>query len=220
MNKVSFINPNHTSTSRNYLSRVIEVDKAKAAEKACLWDFDYWDGDRANGYGGYTYDGRWRKVAKSLISHYKLKDGMCVLDVGCGKGFLLKDLLEELPGLNVVGIDRSDYAITHCEPEIKEFCQVGYASDLPFKDGQFDLTLSINTLHNLFNFELDKALSEIRRVTKKSSFICVESYRNEREKVNLLYWQLTCRAFLTPDEWGYVFEKNCYEGDVEFIFFE
>jgi ubiquinone/menaquinone biosynthesis C-methylase UbiE len=216
----SLISSNHTSTTRDYLARVNEVDKATASELACRWEVDYWDGDRSTGYGGYYYDGRWRKVARKIIAEYSLKPGMSVLDIGCGKGFLLKDLQLECPGLKVKGIDVSNYALEHAEPEVKDQCVTGNATSLPFEDNCFDLVISVNTLHNLLNFELDAALLEIKRVKKEHSFICVEAYRNEKEKVNLLYWQLTCRAFLSPAEWLYLFNRIELKTDYEFIYFE
>ena len=215
-----FVNSLHTATKRNYKSRVIDVDKAEVAELAIKWGFDYWDGSRDTGYGGYKYDGRWKKVAAQLIDSYRLKSGMNVLDVGCGKGFLLNDLKELCPGLNVYGLDISEYAIMNCLKGVKENCHLGSATKLPFEDKKFDLVFSITTLHNLFNYELDMALKEIKRVCKGESYICVEGYRNEREKVNLMYWQLTCRAFLTPEEWKYTFNRNNISCDYEFIFFE
>ena len=215
-----FVNSLHTATKRNYKSRVIDVDKAEVAELAIQWGFDYWDGSRDTGYGGYKYDGRWKKVAAQLIDSYRLKSGMNVLDVGCGKGFLLNDLKELCPGLNVYGLDISEYAIMNCLKSVKENCHLGSATKLPFEDKKFDLVFSITTLHNLFNYELDMALKEIKRVCKGESYICVEGYRNEREKVNLMYWQLTCRAFLKPEEWKYTFNRNNINCDYEFIFFE
>ena len=77
----------------------------------------YFDGPRKYGYGGYSYDGRWIPVAKDIIKHFKLKSGMRVLDVGCAKGFLVKDLMIACPGLEVFGIDISEYAIKNCEKE-------------------------------------------------------------------------------------------------------
>ena len=50
------------------------------------------------------------------------------------------------------------------------------------------------------NFE---ALKEMQRVGRQHRYICAESYRNEREKANLLYWQLTCESFYTPAEWSW-----------------
>ena len=80
--------------------------------------------------------------------------------------------------------------------------------------------VSINTLHNLYNYDLDAALREMERVSRGAKYLCVEGYRNEREKVNLMYWQLTCRAFMTPGEWQWLFNQVGYTGDHGLIFFE
>lgn len=218
--ELDFISLVHKSTQRDYLARVTEFPKAEAARKAKLWGFDYWDGDRKIGYGGMRYDGRWQKVAQAMVDHYGLKPGDRILDIGCGKAFLLYDFTQVLPGCVVNGLDISEYAIENAKAEVKSRLQTGVAHELPYEDDSFDLVISINTLHNLPCYELEMALCEIERVGKKNKFICVESYRNEEEKVNLLYWQLTCEAFFTPDEWRWWFEKTDYTGDYGFIFFE
>lgn len=214
-----FVSVVHTASSRNYLQRVIESDKAACAEVALQWGRDYWDGERKHGYGGYRYDGRWRPIAAEMIKHYDLKPGARILDVGCGKGFLLYEFTELIPGAQVTGIDISQYAVDHGKQEVKEFLRVGNATDLPFEDASFDLVVSITTLHNLVIQDLWKALQEIERVGRRFKYIVVESYRNEREKVNLMYWQLTCRAFHTPQEWEWLFCQAGYRGDHSFIFF-
>lgn len=215
-----FVSLIHNSTTRDYLARVNEIDKAEVAEKAIQYGYDYWDGSRLTGYGGYKYDGRWRKVADAMVDAYNIKPGMRVLDVGSGKGFLLHDFTETVPGIEVAGIDVSSYAVEHTMESVKPFCQVADASRLPFPDGYFDLVISINTLHNLYLPDLWSALQEIERVSRGTKYLCVEAYRNEREKVNLMYWQLTCRAFHTPGEWEFLFCKAGYSGDHEFIYFE
>jgi len=215
-----FVSLVHKSTPRDYVARVTERDKADVADLALQWDFDYWDGSRQTGYGGYKYDGRWRKVADAMVAAYGIKPGMRILDVGAGKGFLLHDLAESVPGVEVHGLDISRYGIEHAMESLKGKIVEGHARSLPFPDKHFDLVISINTLHNLYNYDLRAALMEMERVSRGARYLCVEAYRNEREKMNLLYWQLTCRAFHTPEEWEWEFKQAGYTGDYEFITFE
>ena len=220
---LDFLSSVHKSTVRDYLARVNdpEYPKEKAAELAKKWGFDYWDGDRRICYGGYRYmPGRWMLVAEAMIEHYGLKSGDKVLDIGCGKGFLLYEISLLVPGIEIYGIDISDYAIANSKEEIKDRLQIGNANQLPFPDDHFDLVYSITTLHNLHNYDLNSSLVEMERVGKKNKYICVESYRNELEKANLLYWQVTCEAFCTPEEWEWWFKQTNYTGDHSFIYFE
>lgn len=217
---VQIITPLHTRTKRNCVARVAELDKPKYSAVARQFGKDYWDGDRNYGYGGYKYDGRWEAVARAIIGKYKLTNKSSVLDVGCGKGFLLYEMKKILPGLKVAGFDISEYGIENSKPEIKKHLFVHKAQDkYPFKDREFDLVISINTLHNLYIFDLKPALKEIERVGKQK-YITMESYRNEVEKNNLLCWQLTCESFFTPEEWEWLFKEFGYTGDHELIFFE
>lgn len=220
---IDFMSPLHKATSRDYLARVNdpEYPKAKAAALAKQWAFDYWDGDRRINYGGYRYlEGRWEKVARLMAQTYGLKAGDRILDIGCGKGFLLFDFTKVVPGIEVHGIDVSAYAIENAKPEIRDRLREGNATSLPYEDGAFDFVYSINTLHNLHNYDLDNALREMERVGRKHKYLCVESYRNEVEKANLLYWQVTCEAFCTPEEWAWWFRQTGYTGDHSFIYFE
>jgi protein-L-isoaspartate(D-aspartate) O-methyltransferase len=220
---VDFMSVLHKSTPRDYLARVNdpEYPKARAAELAKRWDFEYWDGDRRINYGGYRYiPGRWEKVARAMVEHYSIKRGDRILDVGCGKGFLLHDFTLVVPGIEVFGLDVSSYAIRNAKEEVRERLRVGNATELPWPDNTFDLVVSIQTLHNLHSHDLENALREIERVGRRHKYICVESYRNEVEKANLLYWQVTCEAFNTPEEWEWWFRLTGYTGDHSFIFFE
>lgn len=220
MPEVDFISRLHTATKRDYVKRVVEHDKAECAEVASQWGRDYWDGERRHGYGGYHYDGRWRSVAEAIASHYQLAEDATILDVGCGKAFLLYELTQVLPRAKVTGLDISQYAVENAKEEVRSSLRVGCASQLPFEDDAFDFVYSINTLHNLPIQKLWSALGELERVGKAAKYLTVEAYRNEREKVNLLYWQLTCRSFYAPDEWEWIFQRAGYGGDYSFIYFE
>lgn len=218
---IDFIENIHKKTSRDYLGeRVIGVNKAECAKVAKKFDKNYWDGDRKYGYGGFNYDGRWRSVADQVVQYYRLKPGQKVLDIGCGKAYLLFELSQSMPGIELAGLDISQYALDNAKEEMKSFLKLGNAIELPYEDHRFDLILSINTLHNLDLPNLEKALKEIERVGKNNKYIVMDSYRTEEEKVNLMYWQLTCECFYTPEEWKWLFKKFGYSGDYSFIFFE
>lgn len=195
-------------------------DKIHCMEVAKQYGKDYWDGDRKYGYGGYKYDGRWEGVARQLIDFYQLKNDSKILDVGCGKGFLLYELKKLLPLAKITGFDISQYAIDNAKEEIKPDLFVHKAQDrYPFKDKEFNLVISITTLHNLEIPQLKTALREVERVGK-NKYLVVESYRNEEELFNLQCWALTCQTFLSAEEWVWLFKEFGYTGDYEFIFFE
>lgn len=218
--RIDFIQALHASTKRDYVGRVVESDKAECAAIAGLYGADYWDGDRRYGYGGYRYDGRWRPIAERMVGHYGLKAGMRILDVGCGKGYLLYEFTQIVPGIEVAGIDISAYGIEHAKEEVRPFLTVGSAAKLPYETGSFDFVVSLGTFHNLPIAELWSAVSEVERVGRGAKYIMVESYRDEREKVNLLYWQLTCKSFYSTEDWAWLYDKIGYGGDYGFIFFE
>jgi ubiquinone/menaquinone biosynthesis C-methylase UbiE len=220
MAHLDFISGIHNATKRNYVQRVVEFDKAECAAVSKKFGQEYFDGDRKYGYGGFRYDGRWKSFAEILIAHYGLKPGMRVLDIGCAKGFVLHEFKQLIPELEVAGLDISEYAIANGMESVKPFMRVGNAMALPYPDQHFDLVLCVNTLHNLYLPGLFQALREIVRVGRGGKFIVMDSYRNEREKVNLMYWQLTCECFFTPAEWEWIFQQTGYTGDWDFVCFE
>jgi ubiquinone/menaquinone biosynthesis C-methylase UbiE len=195
-------------------------DKVFCVNKAKGYGKDYWDGERRFGYGGYRYDGRWKSVAEALIKAYDLKENASILDVGCGKAYLLYELKQLLPKAEVAGFDISEYAIEDAKTEVGDHLFVHKAeAPYPYDENSFDLTISINTLHNLELFGLKRALQEMERVGK-NKFLCVESYRSEQELFNLQCWALTCESFFSPKAWIWLFAEFGYSGDYEFIFFE
>lgn len=180
----------------------------------------YWDGPRDYGYGGYGYDGRWRTVARDIIAHYDLKPGMKVLDVGCGKGFLVKDLMLELPGLEVFGLDISLYALTHAPEELSGRLHLGTAERLPFIDHAFDCVISLNTIHNFPRPRAIIAMAEIQRVSKGKSYVVVDSYLTPEQKDIFESWVLTAEFHDYPDGWRRVFAEAGYTGDYSWTIIE
>jgi SAM-dependent methyltransferase len=174
---------------------------------------EYFDGDRTEGYGGYRYDGRWVPIAARIRDHYGLTGAHRVLDVGCAKGFLLHDLKAAVPGLSVVGLDISEYALAHAMSDTQGRLVRGSADRLPFGDGEFDLVLSINVLHNLERARCIAALREIARVGRRQSYVQVDSWLSEEQRENLARWVLTAVTYYDPEGWRQLFAEAGYHGD-------
>jgi len=221
MARIDFLQEMHGKTRRDYVARVVQFDKAECSTVAKRFGAEYWDGPRQYGYGGYRYDGRWRPLADKLAAHFAIKPGDRVLDVGCGKGFLLYELTQSVPGIEAFGLDISEYGVGDAKPEVKSQIAVGNARALPFPSDSFDVVISLGTLHNLPVEQTIEAFAEIERVGRSPrKYVMVESFRDERERANLMYWQLTCESLLSPSSWAWAIERAGYRGDHGFIFFE
>lgn len=217
--EVNLINQLHKKTSREYLPRMND-SKAECMGRAKEFEFDYWDGDRRFGYGGYYYDGRWSVVAEGLVKLYGLTDESKILDAGCGKGFLMYELQKLLPGAEIAGFDISEHACGNAKEEVRQnITRHDLKDPLPYGDGYFDLVLCVNVIHNLLLPDAVNALKEMAR-TARRRYITTESYRSDTELFNLQCWALTCELFFRPEEWVWLFENCGFACEYEFIYFE
>ena len=204
---------NYPKAQRNLEQRLAsktEADRAIARQ----FGRDFFDGDRRHGYGGFTYHPRfWQPVIPTFRDHWQLGANSSVLDVGCGKAFMLHDLAALIPGISVNGIDISTYAIENAIDDMRPYIQVADAAALPFADKSFDVVISINTIHNLERAACGKALQEIERVSRGRAFVTVDAYRNDDEKERMLAWNLTAKTIMSVDEWVDFFAEVGYTGD-------
>lgn len=189
---------------------------AKKPENVAIakqYGMQYFDGPREVGYGGYRYDGRWIPIAEDIVRHFHLKPGYRVLDVGCGKGFLVKDLMKVCPGLEAFGLDISEYALMHCEPEVVGRLHLGSAVKLPYPDRGFNAVISINTIHNLQRPDVIRALREIERLAPGRGFVQVDAYHTPAQRELFMKWVLTAEYHDYPAGWLKVFSEAGYTGD-------
>jgi SAM-dependent methyltransferase len=204
---------NYPKSNRNLQERA-NTKTQEDRDLARKFGKEFFDGDRSHGYGGFNYNPRfWTPVIPTFQEHWNLKKGSKILDVGCAKGFMLYDLKKIIPGVEIAGIDISEYAISNSLEEVKPFLKVSDCRQLPFQDKSYDVVISINTIHNLEINDVKIALKEISRVSKGHSFVTVDAYRNEEEKTRMFQWNLTAKTILSVSEWIELFKEVDYTGD-------
>ena len=204
---------NYPKSKRNLDKRLSEKSP-EIVKIAREFSKEFFDGDRKFGYGGLTYNPKyWANVVKDFVEYYKIKPDAKILDVGCAKGYMVYDFKRQYPGLEMHGVDISEYAIKNCHPEVKDNLQVGKAESLKFEDNYFDLVISINTVHNLELENCVASIKEISRVSKGNSFITVDAYNSDEEKERMFKWNLTAKTIMSTNDWKDTFKRIGYNGN-------
>ena len=204
---------NYPKSKRNLDKRLSEKSP-EIVKIAREFSKEFFDGDRKFGYGGLTYNPKyWANVVKDFVEYYKIKPDAKILDVGCAKGYMVYDFKRQYPGLEMHGVDISEYAIKNCHPEVKDNLQVGEAESLKFEDNYFDLVISINTVHNLELENCVASIKEISRVSKGNSFITVDAYNSDEEKERMFKWNLTAKTIMSTNDWKDTFKRIGYNGN-------
>ena len=210
---MSYFDPKYFKKKTNTNRAVIR----KLKNKFIAWkqDKEYYDGDRNNGYGGYSYDGRWLLLLPRFIKRYNLNNSSKILDLGCKKGFIMKDLKILLPNAKVYGIEDHIYPIKNAEKEIKKKIIFSNYYDIPFKKNYFDLVIGFSSIYKYNFFDVIRTIKEIDRVSKKS-FITVASYSSQKEKKIFDKWTLLGTTILHKKDWLELFKLTHYRGDFYF----
>ncbi len=204
-----------------YFKKKIKVRSKVAKERTVVnkmyaWELgkEYYDGNRLNGYGGFKYDGRWLKLLPKLIKRYKLTSKSKVLDLGCKKGFLLKDLNILLPGVKSYGIENHSYALKKAIKCKSKLIRSEYTK-LPFKNKSLDFVIAFNSLYMQNLGDVIKSLKEIQRVSK-NSYVVLASGENDSERNKFYKWTLIGTSILLKKEWKILFKKIGFRGDYYF----
>lgn len=176
----------------------------------------YYDGDRNNGYGGFTYDGRWKKIVESMSKDYGLNDRSAVLQIGCEKGFLLHDFHEKCPNMKLRGYEMSEYAIQHAMPSIRPLILQGTYGKLPFADHEFDFVIAIGVIYTLTLGDALSCLKEIQRVGKGKSFITLGAFFDQQSEKLFKSWSVLGSTILHVNDWLEVLKEASYTGDYHF----
>ena len=181
--------------------------------KAWKLNEEYYDGKRINGYGGFKYDGRWKKILPKIIKRYRLNKNSKILEIGCKKGFLIYDLKSLIPKIKVIGIENHIYPIKKADKKIRQHLfKKDYYDLKKYKKNEFDLVIGFNSIYMQNLGDVIKTLEEISRISKKS-YISIASYKNKADRDKFLDWTLLGTTILKKDEWRKIFKLVSYTGD-------
>jgi len=121
-----------------------------------------------------------RRLSEAF-AYAEVKPGMQVLDVGCGRGEILRHVTKL--GARAYGVDYAEVAV-HLSREAtqNESAPIGvYRTDakrLPYPSGTFDRILMFDVVEHLYPWELNAALNDIYRVLKPDGIIVVHTAPN------------------------------------------
>ena len=178
---------------------------------------EFFDGNRNFGYGGFKYDGRWKKIADNICNEYKLDNKSSFLQISCEKGFLLKDIKSKYPKMKIEGIETSKYAIENSEKEARDHIKFteNYLN-LNYVENEFDFILALGVVYCQNISDGIKILKEIQRVGKGKSFITLASYEDANDYWLFKKWSLLGVTFLKKEEWKQLLQHVKYTGDYSF----
>jgi ubiquinone/menaquinone biosynthesis C-methylase UbiE len=198
--------------------RLIVTKKRSIINKIIAWERgkEYYDGKRINGYGGFKYDGRWKKILPKLIKRYNLKKGSKVLDLGCKKGFLLKDLKDLVPGIKIYGIEDHNYPLKNSMKDIRKYLHKSDYFDLPYKNNLFDAVFAFHCIYRANFGDTLNTIKEIKRVTKKNSYITLGAYHDKKGKELYDQWGILSTTHLNVKDWKKILKYLKYKGDYSF----
>ena len=177
--------------------------------------YDYFDNPNLNvGYGGYVYDGRYAEAVERICRHYGLQPGQRILELGCAKGFILVEFTKL--GLDVEGMDISEYAHLNADPRVRDKISIGDSTRLPFDDNEFDFVLSKEMLPHVGEPDLSLVIKEAMRVAKGSIFFDIQVGESSKEQALMSRWDSTHKTLRSSEWWRKFLEELNYKGDVNY----
>lgn len=103
-----------------------------------------------------------------------------VLEVGCNNGNDLRKFPEDF---NVHGIDLNDFALKKAKKNLPTFhFKKGSITEIPYEDSSFDFVFTHNVLNYIQDRDMEKALNELFRVSKRYIATC-EFFKENEEKM-------------------------------------
>ena len=208
------------SANRSGQARKAMIEKAGTVDLSGSdfdrFGYDYFDNAEVGiGYGGYHYDGRYRDSVAEIIEHYGLRAGDSVLELGCAKGCVLVEFYKQ--GLDVCGIDISEYAISHSVETVRPYLQVGSSDALALADNSVDFVYSKEMIPHLSEQQVRKALREMSRVCNSNKiFLEIQVAESQAAQDLIMRWDPTHQTVRSKNWWRSLLAEEEFQGQIHF----
>jgi len=106
-----------------------------------------------------------------MTRHLGINETHTVLDFGCAKGFLVKAF--RLLGISAYGVDVSEYAISVCDPQVKDLVRViEHPDDIQkYFPQKFDFIVAKDVFEHIPYEQIGTVMSVLRKIGK--TLFCV-----------------------------------------------
>ena len=119
------------------------------------------------------------------------------IDLGCGPGYLVAEMVRQAPGLHVTGVDLSDEMLAEARAHAQRrgmaqavSFRKGDVQQIPFEDGSVDLVVSTLSLHHWS--DPVAVLDEVARILRPGGSLLIFDLRRDLSApMWLLLWWVT-----------------------------
>ena len=183
-------------------SKLLEIRNdpySDPSEDFYSYGFDYFDNSKvSSGYRSYKYDGSLKKPINSIINDFNLNNSHKIADYGCAKGYLLYEFM--LKGFDVIGFDKSAYAIKNAHSSVKDSIILCENLNVISKY-DFSFLICRNVLPHLKKDDIMNLIELAIKHTFIRPYFVVHTYNSNEYRKDYELWDRTHLTIMNADEW-------------------
>jgi len=194
------------------------IEPRSIKNRLVAWELDqrYYDGERANGYGGFKDDCRWDSITPELQKKFNIDLNGTIVDVGCKKGFILESFKRIGHLGKLIGIENHPYPLTFVSNSTGIEAKYAQYYDIPLENNSVDFLIAFSSIYMQTLGDVVRSLREIERVSCGRSYITLGAFESEADRKIFSQWTLIGTTVLSIQDWHEVMNYSGYSGSYFF----
>tara|TARA_A100001015_G_C14753062_1_gene618381 strand:+ start:50 stop:700 length:651 start_codon:yes stop_codon:yes gene_type:complete len=194
-----------SSRSINKRKKILTQTKKFKLKSYYNFGYDYYDNKNLPfGYGGYKYDGRHKKNIKKIIEFFKLSNNFTIAEFGCAKGYVLAEFKKKK--FQVIGFEKSDYAIKNCHPLLKKkIIKVQKINQL--EKHEFDFLICKDVIPSLTEKQIKYLIETAIYKSKVPPYFIIQTFKNKKDINFYKQWDKTHITLKDKKDWSFFLKK-------------